>query len=265
MAIPQNFFSLKVHQSRDASVTVLAVFTSSLLKFCISSIAIKQLPGIEKRYASIRRRHGPTAQSQGHRQARQHSKTVKETFKTEKWFKRAKTSPHLLEVIEENQHKKEIPRNSTFSVHEVIDVSHIDVDSRDNIQFEKMRCNYFCFYNEIWGLTTGVVFQDIPFLIVRIFVISRFRVLQHSMIFFACKNIITIILMTHRIVAIAKQEHKPWQEQMKEMKKYYYSEKPQTYYRNLSNFYDDSWSENGQICGLRRWGSVEYDDTVFER
>lgn len=241
------------------SLLVLAVFTWSLLKFCISSAAVKRIPGIEKAFDSIKRRSTLHRQ---HNETLQDIGTESGAFKNTRESPKTKTPQNTLEAIYEHQ-KTEIPQTSTNSDHRIIDVSYIDIGSIDERKFGKITCNYFCFYNEMWASITGLLLQDIPFLIVRLFMILHFNVFKHSMVFFTCKNIITIILRAYKVVTIKQQEYIFWREQMNEMRKYY-SEKPSTY-RNLSHLHDDSWPENLQICGFPRFESTESNNTVFVR
>ena len=77
----------------------------------------------------------------------------------------------------------------------------------------------FCFYNEIWGMVIGMVFQDGPFFIVRVVIIFYYKIVSSLNIFFLGKNIFVIILIINRIRVIIKEEKKAWINRKEEVKK----------------------------------------------
>ena len=78
--------------------------------------------------------------------------------------------------------------------------------------------NCFCFYSSIWGLILGIIFQDIPFLAIRILIISLFNPDEPDLLFFTIKNILVILLIFFKIIAIYQKERKQWLIYMKEIK-----------------------------------------------
>ncbi|XP_071969556.1 transmembrane protein 26-like [Engystomops pustulosus] len=56
--------------------------------------------------------------------------------------------------------------------------------------------------NEIWSLWITVGMQDGPFLIFRLYLAIKERVLNGMMIFFICKNILTVTIEIYRIVVV---------------------------------------------------------------
>ena len=82
-------------------------------------------------------------------------------------------------------------------------------------QMSTRRCscyNYFCFYNEIWGLGLGLLLQDCPYFIVRVFIIIQYRIITQLNIFFLCKNVFLIILHVNRIRVIYREDGENWKE-----------------------------------------------------
>lgn len=59
----------------------------------------------------------------------------------------------------------------------------------------------FC-ETELWAISTSVLLQDGPFLVLRIVLIGRYSVASYSNIFFTCKNTLVILLQMFRIGVI---------------------------------------------------------------
>ena len=76
----------------------------------------------------------------------------------------------------------------------------------------------FCFYNEIWAIILSIVFQDGPFFVVRMVILTYYHVITHMNLFFTAKNIFVIFLLVNRIRVIVKTERRPWLEHMKMVK-----------------------------------------------
>ncbi|KAG8434412.1 hypothetical protein GDO86_012691 [Hymenochirus boettgeri] len=74
------------------------------------------------------------------------------------------------------------------------------------------KCSYVssCCTSEVWSLLIAVGMQDGPFLIFRLYVMIKEEVLNEMMIFFICKNILTVAIEIYRIFVIqcADQHHK---------------------------------------------------------
>ncbi|XP_039599199.1 transmembrane protein 26-like [Polypterus senegalus] len=69
-------------------------------------------------------------------------------------------------------------------------------------------CCLSCCSSEIWSLLVTVGMQDGPFLIYRLYLMIHENVLNQLMIFFTCKNILTVMIEIYRIVAIHSEANK---------------------------------------------------------
>ncbi|XP_074650433.1 transmembrane protein 26-like [Tubulanus polymorphus] len=56
----------------------------------------------------------------------------------------------------------------------------------------------FCCETEIWAIATTVLMQDLPFLVLRLLLIVKFKVLSYMNIFFTCKNTLVVLLQVYR-------------------------------------------------------------------
>ena len=84
---------------------------------------------------------------------------------------------------------------------------------------EGRRCfDCFCCYNEIWGMSMSIFFQDGPFFLLRLVILFHYGVITHMNIFFTGKNIFVIILLLNRIRVVVKEERKPWRDHMNTVK-----------------------------------------------
>ncbi|XP_069468265.1 transmembrane protein 26-like [Ambystoma mexicanum] len=68
----------------------------------------------------------------------------------------------------------------------------------------KRRCrgSCSCCINEVWSLVITVGMQDGPFLIFRLYLMIHKHVLNQMMIFFAVKNVLTVLIEIYRIVVV---------------------------------------------------------------
>ena len=73
-------------------------------------------------------------------------------------------------------------------------------------------CNHFCFYSEIWALRLTLLFQDIPFLSIRLAILIYYKFFSATNIFFTLKNICVIALSWNRIRAIKNEARKSYEE-----------------------------------------------------
>ncbi|XP_056320221.1 transmembrane protein 26 [Danio aesculapii] len=83
--------------------------------------------------------------------------------------------------------------------------SHPKIQEED--QSETMPCGeagwtVSCCSSEVWSLLLTVGLQDGPFLIYRLYLMIRESVLNQLMIFFTCKNILTVLLEVYRIFVV---------------------------------------------------------------
>ena len=81
------------------------------------------------------------------------------------------------------------------------------------------RCfDYFCCYNEIWGMAMSIFFQDGPFLIIRLVILLHYKVVTQMNIFFLGKNVFVIVLLLNRIRVVFREERQPWKIHMNKAK-----------------------------------------------
>lgn len=59
-----------------------------------------------------------------------------------------------------------------------------------------------CCSSEVWSLLLTVGLQDGPFLVYRLYLMIHEKVLNQLMIFFTCKNILTVMLELYRICVV---------------------------------------------------------------
>ncbi|XP_018408582.1 PREDICTED: transmembrane protein 26-like [Nanorana parkeri] len=69
-------------------------------------------------------------------------------------------------------------------------------------------CASSCCTSEVWSLLIAVLMQDGPFLIFRLYLTIKEGVLNEMMIFFICKNILTVFLEIYRIAVIQYADSK---------------------------------------------------------
>ncbi|KAL5018306.1 hypothetical protein ScPMuIL_004028 [Solemya velum] len=59
-----------------------------------------------------------------------------------------------------------------------------------------------CFKNEIWSIILTCVLQDLPFLVIRLFIIFYYGIITYSIVAFSCKNLILLAVLMYRIHVI---------------------------------------------------------------
>lgn len=95
-------------------------------------------------------------------------------------------------------------------------------DKREAPRYEARSCcigNFFCFYNDIWGMLLSVLFVDLPFLVMRLLLMFEHYIeVDNSNVFFVFKNALTILLTINRVRVITKYEYRPWKQQMREIR-----------------------------------------------
>ncbi|XP_073511360.1 transmembrane protein 26-like isoform X2 [Phyllobates terribilis] len=64
-----------------------------------------------------------------------------------------------------------------------------------------------CSTTEVWDVLIAVGMQDLPFLIYRLYLVTRKGVFNESMIFFISKNILSVIIQVYRIVVFVCNEN----------------------------------------------------------
>ena len=83
------------------------------------------------------------------------------------------------------------------------------------ISYPKNKFNLFCFYNEIWSIIVQLLLQDVPFFVLRVFVLLYYRTPTRFIILFTFKNFITTTLGLRRVKALYAEDKEPWLELMK--------------------------------------------------
>ena len=68
--------------------------------------------------------------------------------------------------------------------------------------------NYSCCHNEICPLVLSTVFQDAPFLAVRLYIMIMIGFVEYEVIYFTTKNILVILLVINRVRIICNSEKK---------------------------------------------------------
>lgn len=66
----------------------------------------------------------------------------------------------------------------------------------------------YCCETEIWAILITILLQDLPFLIIRMYVIIVERVINYTILFFTCKNILVVCLQFFRLTVIASMPAK---------------------------------------------------------
>ncbi|XP_003258195.2 transmembrane protein 26 [Nomascus leucogenys] len=63
---------------------------------------------------------------------------------------------------------------------------------------------FFCQYSaDLWNIGISVFIQDGPFLVVRLMLMTYFKVINQMLVFFAAKNFLVVVLQLYRLVVLA--------------------------------------------------------------
>ncbi|KAM3920927.1 transmembrane protein 26-like [Leptodactylus fuscus] len=65
-----------------------------------------------------------------------------------------------------------------------------------------------CCTSEVWSVLITVLMQDGPFLVYRLYLVTREGVFNESMVFFICKNILSVIIQLYRVVVFLCNENR---------------------------------------------------------
>ncbi|KAG8569031.1 hypothetical protein GDO81_014237 [Engystomops pustulosus] len=83
----------------------------------------------------------------------------------------------------------------------------IEVDGRFQSLSGVKNCVKFLFCtSEIWSVIISVGMQDGPFLVYRLYLVTREGVFNESMTFFICKNILSVLIQIYRLIAFVCHE-----------------------------------------------------------
>nr|XP_006209164.1 transmembrane protein 26 [Vicugna pacos] len=63
---------------------------------------------------------------------------------------------------------------------------------------------FFCQYSaDLWNIGISIFIQDGPFLVVRLILMTYFKVINQMLVFFAAKNFLVVVLQLYRLVVLA--------------------------------------------------------------
>ncbi|XP_037661017.1 transmembrane protein 26 [Choloepus didactylus] len=63
---------------------------------------------------------------------------------------------------------------------------------------------FFCQYSaDLWNIGISVFIQDGPFLVVRLILMTHFKVINQMLVFFAAKNFLVVVLQLYRLAVLA--------------------------------------------------------------
>lgn len=63
---------------------------------------------------------------------------------------------------------------------------------------------FFCQYSaDLWNIGISIFIQDGPFLVVRLILMTYYRVINQMLVFFAAKNFLVVVLQLYRLAVLA--------------------------------------------------------------
>ena len=78
---------------------------------------------------------------------------------------------------------------------------------------------FFCQYSaDLWNIGISIFIQDGPFLVVRLILMTYFKVINQMLVFFAAKNFLVVVLQLYRLVALALVVHASLRSQQERLK-----------------------------------------------
>ncbi|XP_030699794.1 transmembrane protein 26 isoform X2 [Globicephala melas] len=78
---------------------------------------------------------------------------------------------------------------------------------------------FFCQYSaDLWNIGISVFIQDGPFLVVRLILMTYFKVINQMLVFFAAKNFLVVVLQLYRLVVLALVVHASLRSQQERLK-----------------------------------------------
>ena len=69
--------------------------------------------------------------------------------------------------------------------------------------------NIGCCKPEIYGILISIVLQDLPFLVVRMLLIFRHKIVSYTNMFFTSKNSLVILLLVYRLCVVQLKSKSP--------------------------------------------------------
>ena len=79
-------------------------------------------------------------------------------------------------------------------------------EDNNNTTLSEYIMSCFNFSNEIWSILISLIFQDGPFLALRLTAVFRFNVRTFTTMFFTCKNGIILFIQCYRLFAICTEK-----------------------------------------------------------
>eukprot|EP00069_Balaena_mysticetus_P012791 bmy_01395T0 len=78
---------------------------------------------------------------------------------------------------------------------------------------------FFCQYSaDLWNIGISIFIQDGPFLVVRLVLMTYFKVINQMLVFFAAKNFLVVVLQLYRLVVLALVVHASLRSQQERLK-----------------------------------------------
>ncbi|ESO87216.1 hypothetical protein LOTGIDRAFT_183655, partial [Lottia gigantea] len=81
----------------------------------------------------------------------------------------------------------------------------------DTVNVKKKKKDYLimCLTTEVWSLMVTFLMQDGPFLCVRLFTLINHNLITYNILFFTCKNMLVVMLLTYRLIVLCGRSNDP--------------------------------------------------------
>ncbi|KAG8523054.1 Transmembrane protein 26 [Galemys pyrenaicus] len=125
------------------------------------------------------------------------------------------TAADILEFTSETLEEQNV-RNSPALVHAILaiwtwsmlqfplDLAVQHVVCPSSVTSRSFPSLFFCQYSaDLWNIGISVFIQDGPFLVVRLILMTYFKVINQMLVFFAAKNFLVVVLQLYRLVVLA--------------------------------------------------------------
>ena len=84
-----------------------------------------------------------------------------------------------------------------------------DPEPEPEEEAEQPGCLKHFFQTEVWSICVNFLFQDGPYLTVRLYTMIAFELLTYSIIFFTAKNALLVMLLVYRLCVLCCDRKKP--------------------------------------------------------
>ena len=84
-----------------------------------------------------------------------------------------------------------------------------DLDPEPETEPDEPGCLKRFFQTEVWSICVNFLFQDGPYLTMRLYIIITFKLLTYSIIFFTAKNALLVMLLVYRLCVLCCDRKKP--------------------------------------------------------